>query len=79
MQALSTNRLTGKGYIFIKFLPQSVVSASQPGVPTIFSAVILYGCETWSLNLEKEDRLRASEKKYWGEYSDLRKRTQQGN
>ena len=39
---------------------------------TIILPVVLYGCETWSLTLREEHRLRVFEKKYLGKYLGLR-------
>jgi hypothetical protein len=39
---------------------------------TIILPVILYGCETWSLALREEHKLRVFEKGCLGEYLDLR-------
>jgi hypothetical protein len=39
---------------------------------TIIFPVVLYGCETWSLTLREERRLRVFEKGCWGEYLGLR-------
>ena len=40
---------------------------------TIILSVVLYGCETWSLTLREERKLRVFEKRTWcsGEYLDL--------
>jgi hypothetical protein len=40
---------------------------------TIILPVVLYGCETWSLALRKEHRLRVFENRFWGEYLDQRR------
>jgi len=39
---------------------------------TIILPVVLYGCETWSLTLREERRLRVSENRVLGEYLGLR-------
>jgi len=39
---------------------------------TIILPVLLYGCETWSLTLREEHRLRVFENRFWGDYLDLR-------
>jgi hypothetical protein len=38
---------------------------------TIVLSVVLYGCETWSLMLREEHRLRVFENRVLREYSDL--------
>jgi hypothetical protein len=40
---------------------------------TILLPVVLYGCETWSLTLREEHRLRVFENRVPGEYLDLRR------
>ena len=39
---------------------------------TIILSVVLYGCESWSLTLREESRLRIFENRVLGEYLDLR-------
>jgi hypothetical protein len=39
---------------------------------TIILPVVLYGCETWSLTLKEEHRLRVFENRVLREYLDLR-------
>jgi hypothetical protein len=39
---------------------------------TIILLVVLYGCETWSLTLREEHRLRVFENKVLRRYSDQR-------
>jgi len=39
---------------------------------TIILLVVLYGCETWSLTLREEQRLRVFESRVLGEYLGLR-------
>jgi len=39
---------------------------------TIILPVVLYGCETWSLTLREEQRLRVSENRVLRKYLDLR-------
>jgi len=39
---------------------------------TVIMRVVLYGCETWSLTLREERRLRGLRIEYWGECLDLR-------
>jgi hypothetical protein len=39
---------------------------------TVVLPVVLYGCETWSLTLREECRLRVLRMEYWGEYLGLR-------
>ena len=48
---------------------------------TIILPVVLYGCETWSLTLREEHRLRVFENKvaYLGRYLGLRKTKLQEN
>ena len=45
---------------------------------TIILPVVLYGCETWSLTLREERRLRVFGIGCWGEYLDLRGTRWQG-
>ena len=45
----------------------------------IILPVVLYGCETWSLTLRKERRLRVFGIGCWGKYLDLRGTRWQGN
>jgi len=46
---------------------------------TIILPVVLYGCETWSLTLLEERRLRVFANRVRGEYLGLRWMRQQGN
>jgi uncharacterized membrane protein len=39
---------------------------------TVILSVVLYGCETWSLTLREEHRMRVFEKKCSGGYLDLK-------
>jgi hypothetical protein len=39
---------------------------------TIILCVVKYGCETWSLTLREECRLRVFENRCWWDYLDLR-------
>ena len=45
----------------------------------IILPVVLYGCETWSLTLREECRLRCLRIGCWGEYLDLKGTRWQGN
>ena len=46
---------------------------------TIILHVVLYGCETWSLTLREERKLRVFENMVLGEYLDLGGKRQRGN